>query len=169
MNSGSTTGVCFGQLSSASATIRMVSLANLQAASRFQSRRQGSGGRRHHGFGGAAGRTAQQSGSRIHEQERQAGDELRSVAVPAPAPDDAIHRGFDKDAEADIASPGTFLSNFEPLTFEQARAMVDNVVAFDQFTEPVKRLIGDFASKPCGLCQRLPTDVGVVGKPANGE
>ncbi len=63
-------------------------------------------------------------------------------------PDDAIHRGFDKDAESDISSPGTFLSNFEPLTIEQARAMVDHVVAFDQFTEPVKRLIGDFASKP---------------------
>ncbi len=36
-------------------------------------------------------------------------------------PDDAIHRGFDKQAEADIATPGTFLSNFEPLTVEQAR------------------------------------------------
>ena len=36
-------------------------------------------------------------------------------------PDDAIYRGFDKDAEADIASPGTFLSNFEPLTVEQAQ------------------------------------------------
>ena len=31
-------------------------------------------------------------------------------------PDDAIHRGFDAQAEADIAEPGTFLSNFEPLT-----------------------------------------------------
>ena len=30
-------------------------------------------------------------------------------------PDDAIHRGFDKQAEADIAAPGNFLSNFEPL------------------------------------------------------
>src|SRR6185437_12031846 len=29
-------------------------------------------------------------------------------------PDDAIYRGFDKDAEADIASSDVFLSNFEP-------------------------------------------------------
>ena len=36
-------------------------------------------------------------------------------------PDDAIHRGADKQAEADIASPGTFLSNYEPFTVEQAR------------------------------------------------
>ncbi len=31
-------------------------------------------------------------------------------------PDDAIHRGFDRQTEADIATPGNFLSNFEPLT-----------------------------------------------------
>jgi hypothetical protein len=34
-------------------------------------------------------------------------------------PDDAIHRGFDKDAEADLASPGTFISNFEPLDVDR--------------------------------------------------
>ena len=56
-------------------------------------------------------------------------------------PDDAIHRGFDKQAEADIASPGTFLSNFEPLTREQAQAIVDHVVEFDEYTEPMKRLL----------------------------
>ena len=33
-------------------------------------------------------------------------------------PDDAIHRGVDKQAEADIASPERFLSNFEPLTLD---------------------------------------------------
>ena len=31
-------------------------------------------------------------------------------------PDDAIHRGFDRQAEADIAGPDVFLSNYEPLT-----------------------------------------------------
>ena len=31
-------------------------------------------------------------------------------------PDDAIHRGYDKQAERDIAAPETFLSNFAPLT-----------------------------------------------------
>ena len=46
-------------------------------------------------------------------------------------PDDAIHRGFDKDAEADLAAPGTFISNFEPLTVAQARALVDHMVEFD--------------------------------------
>ena len=56
-------------------------------------------------------------------------------------PDDAIHRGFDLQAEADIAGPGTFLSNFEPLDREQAQALVDHVAEFDLYTEPMKRLL----------------------------
>ena len=62
-------------------------------------------------------------------------------------PDDAIHRGFDKDAEADLAAPGNFISNFEPLTVAQARELVDHVVEFDQYTEPMKKLLGDFANQ----------------------
>jgi phosphoenolpyruvate carboxykinase (diphosphate) len=63
-------------------------------------------------------------------------------------PDDAIHRGFDKDAEADIASPGTFLSNFEPLTVAQVQELVDGIVEFDKFTEPMKHLLSEFAAHP---------------------
>jgi hypothetical protein len=65
-------------------------------------------------------------------------------------PDDAIHRGFDKDAEADLASPGTFISNFEPLTVAQARELVDHIVEFDQYTEPMRKLLGDFAARGKG-------------------
>ncbi len=63
-------------------------------------------------------------------------------------PDDAIHRGFDKDAEADIASSGTFISNFEPLTVAKAREIVDEIVEFDKFTDPMKQLLGGFAAHP---------------------
>ena len=59
-------------------------------------------------------------------------------------PDDARHRGMDRQAEADIASPDTFLSNYEPLTHDQVQAMVDHVVEFDRYTEPMKRLLADF-------------------------
>jgi hypothetical protein len=59
-------------------------------------------------------------------------------------PDDAVHRGFDRQAEADIASPGTFLSNFEPIDHEQAQALVDRIVEFDQYTEPMKELLHTF-------------------------
>lgn len=63
-------------------------------------------------------------------------------------PDDAIYRGFDKQAEADIASDGVFLSNFEPLSVEQARDMVDHVAQFDKFTDPVKCLLEQFVQRP---------------------
>jgi hypothetical protein len=63
-------------------------------------------------------------------------------------PDDAIHRGFDAQAEADMASPGSFISNFEPLTREQARSIVDHVAEFDQYTEPMKQLLTSFVSQP---------------------
>jgi hypothetical protein len=65
-------------------------------------------------------------------------------------PDEAIHRGFDAQAEADLAAPGTFISNFEPLTVEQARAIVHHVVEFDKYTEPMKRLLRGFVAG-CGV------------------
>ncbi|HMC60103.1 MAG TPA: hypothetical protein VKJ01_12995, partial [Candidatus Solibacter sp.] len=63
-------------------------------------------------------------------------------------PDDAIYRGVDKQAEFDMASAGTFLSNYEPITVAQARAMVDHVVEFDRYSEPMKHLFESFAAHP---------------------
>ncbi|MEW4528644.1 hypothetical protein [Maioricimonas sp. JC845] len=57
-------------------------------------------------------------------------------------PDDAIHRGFDKQAEADLARRDVnFISNFEPLTREVIDDMMTKVVDFDAFTDPVKQLL----------------------------
>jgi hypothetical protein len=63
-------------------------------------------------------------------------------------PDDAVHRGVDRQAEADIASPGTFLSNYQAITPQEARAMVDHVVEFDQYSEPMKQLLEQFVEHP---------------------
>ncbi|MFC7479048.1 hypothetical protein ACFQX7_01740 [Luedemannella flava] len=60
-------------------------------------------------------------------------------------PDDAIVRGYDARAEHDIAGPGVFLSNFQPLTAEDVLAMRDDSVGFSAFTEPMARLLNDFA------------------------
>jgi hypothetical protein len=65
-------------------------------------------------------------------------------------PDDAIHRGYDTQAERDIATPGTFLSNFEPLTRDDAVAMRDDAVTFTAFSEPMERLISRFADSAEG-------------------
>jgi len=59
-------------------------------------------------------------------------------------PDDAIHRGFDKQAEADIASPNSFLSNYEPLTVNDAKNLIEDAINFDQYTDEMKQLILDF-------------------------
>ncbi|QDU41431.1 hypothetical protein Mal4_57980 [Maioricimonas rarisocia] len=57
-------------------------------------------------------------------------------------PDDAIHRGFDKQAEADLARRDVnFVSNFEPLTRAEIDDMMTKVVDFDSFTDPVKQLL----------------------------
>jgi phosphoenolpyruvate carboxykinase (diphosphate) len=56
-------------------------------------------------------------------------------------PDDAIHRGYDKEAESDLSGPDAFLSNFEPLTLSQAQSLAEDVIEFDKYTEPMKNLI----------------------------
>lgn len=81
-------------------------------------------------------------------------------------PDDAIEPGFDQPAEADIATPGTFLSNYEPLTREQVQAMVDHVVVFDRFSAPMQDLLRNFLADggSYAVCSAVPRIVD--GKPS---
>jgi len=80
-------------------------------------------------------------------------------------PDDAIHRGFDKQAEADLARQDVnFISNFEPLSREQVDEMVTKVVDFDAFTEPMKRLLRSVGQGESGyiVCSDNPRRIGGV-------
>ncbi|HTQ32083.1 MAG TPA: hypothetical protein VMI53_12805, partial [Opitutaceae bacterium] len=61
-------------------------------------------------------------------------------------PDDAIHRGYDKQTEADFAMPDNFFSNYEPLTPTAARELVEEAIGFHQFTPPMQKLIGEVAA-----------------------
>jgi len=61
-------------------------------------------------------------------------------------PDDAIHRGFDKQAEKDICSKGTFLSNWQPLTVEDAKDIVEDATGIDQFSDPMSDFIRGIAA-----------------------
>lgn len=65
-------------------------------------------------------------------------------------PDDAIHRGTDLQTEADLSGGNNFISNFEPLTPADARDIKDDVVHFDQFSEPMRNLIARAAEDPDG-------------------
>ncbi|MEE0895634.1 MAG: hypothetical protein U0M28_06700, partial [Bacteroidales bacterium] len=62
-------------------------------------------------------------------------------------PDDAVIRGYDKKAELDLSSPNTFISNYEPLSTEDAQELVEDVINFDQFTEPMRDMIKEVAQK----------------------
>jgi hypothetical protein len=61
-------------------------------------------------------------------------------------PDDAIHRGYDKQTEADFTQPDNFFSNYAPLTPKMARDLVEDAIGFNQFTEPMQELIGLISS-----------------------
>ncbi len=56
-------------------------------------------------------------------------------------PDDAIHRGYDKQAEKDISTPPVFLSNFNPFPREEAQEFIDRTLDFTDYTRPVQDLI----------------------------
>ncbi len=59
-------------------------------------------------------------------------------------PDDCVIKGYDKQAELELSSPHTFLSNFEPLNRAQVQEIKDDTIGFDQYTQPVQDLINDF-------------------------
>jgi len=61
-------------------------------------------------------------------------------------PDDAIIRGYDKQAEWDISRDGCFLSNYEPLSRKQVQEQVEDTIRFEQYTEPMQKRLSEFAS-----------------------
>ena len=60
-------------------------------------------------------------------------------------PDDAIHRGYDKQAENDFVQPENFFSNYQPLTPPDAQEMLADALGFDQFTDPMQKFIREVA------------------------
>ncbi|MGE5499487.1 MAG: hypothetical protein ACM3Q2_15510, partial [Syntrophothermus sp.] len=82
-------------------------------------------------------------------------------------PDEAINRGFDKQAEMDMASPDTFISNFEPLTLNDAENIVQDAIGFDKFTDPMKKFINNIALfKDCSYFVSSAHPRMVDGKPS---
>src|SRR5690606_25573425 len=82
-------------------------------------------------------------------------------------PDDAILRGYDKHTERDFSRPGNFFSNYEPLSRETARLIVEDAIGFDTFTEPVRTVFTDFvnADRPAYLASPAHPRL-VDGKPS---
>ncbi len=80
-------------------------------------------------------------------------------------PDDAIIPGYDTQTEADMAQPGNFIANFEPLSGEALAAEVDNVMRLSAYTAPMRELLTAAAQAGetvvSSACPRL-----VDGKPS---
>jgi hypothetical protein len=61
-------------------------------------------------------------------------------------PDEAVIRGYDKEAEMEIVENNTFLTNYEPLTKENAQELIENAISFERYTQPVKDFITEVAN-----------------------
>ncbi|APZ92347.1 hypothetical protein [Fuerstiella marisgermanici] len=81
-------------------------------------------------------------------------------------PDDAIHRGLDKQTEADLARDDNFIVNFEPLSREQIRDICDRAVDLSQFTDPMQKLLLEARDDDGGyvVCSATPRIIN--GKPS---
>lgn len=56
-------------------------------------------------------------------------------------PDEAIHRGYDKQTEIDFSKGGNFFSNYEPKTRAEGEAIVEDAIRFEQFTKPMRKML----------------------------
>ena len=56
-------------------------------------------------------------------------------------PDDAIKRGYDKQAEKDLSSDNNFICNFEPLNYQNAKDLHEQAVSFFEYTDPMREMI----------------------------
>ncbi len=78
-------------------------------------------------------------------------------------PDDAIHPGFDRQTEEDMAGSGLFCSNFQPLEQADAQRIVEDVAVHDAFTAPMRAHVARNAARADGgfsICSAQPRLVG---------
>jgi len=82
-------------------------------------------------------------------------------------PDEAVHRGYDKEAEADLSMRGNFTSNYEPMTTEDGQELMADAIGFDLYTKPIQELIKAGASSEKGNYFITPSHTRIVnGKPS---
>jgi hypothetical protein len=62
-------------------------------------------------------------------------------------PDDAVHRGLDKQTERDLSGWDNFISNFEPVSLESVCEMCAKVTTFDAFSAPMRKFMKRCAAR----------------------
>lgn len=81
-------------------------------------------------------------------------------------PDDAVHRGLDKQCESDLARADNFIVNFEPLSREQVQEICERPVDLSKFTAPMQDLMKDAYKSGDGYVVSSATPRIVDGKPS---
>ncbi|PKQ62221.1 hypothetical protein BZG02_12950 [Labilibaculum filiforme] len=82
-------------------------------------------------------------------------------------PDEAVHRGYDKEAEADLSMRNNFTSNYEPLTREDGKELLADAIGFDLYTKPIKEIIRQGAESKKSNYFISPSHTRIVdGKPS---
>ncbi|MBA3684153.1 MAG: hypothetical protein H0W72_02815 [Planctomycetes bacterium] len=80
-------------------------------------------------------------------------------------PDDAIHRGYDRQAEADMAGAGLFASNYQAISHQEASAIVDDAMGFSQYTAPMRDRLTAAVAEHAGFVLSSAHPRMVDGKP----
>lgn len=67
-------------------------------------------------------------------------------------PDEAINKGYDKQAESDLSSNNLFVTNYSPLTKEDVQNIKEDVMGYISYTDPVKEHIDEFLAGDDTYC-----------------
>ena len=81
-------------------------------------------------------------------------------------PDDAVHRGLDKQTELDIADVGNFFCNFEPLSRDAVSQEIANIIEFEQYTSPMQNRMNSFITSEQSFVVSSAQPRMVDGKPS---
>lgn len=67
-------------------------------------------------------------------------------------PDEAINRGYDKQAEKDLSSNNIFVTNYEPLNKQDVLKIKEDVMGYISYTDAVKNHIEEFLNGDDEYC-----------------
>ncbi|QOX62076.1 hypothetical protein FRZ06_01285 [Anoxybacterium hadale] len=81
-------------------------------------------------------------------------------------PDDAVHKGYDLQAEKDLSSNNLFATNFEPMTKADVEELKNDVMGYIAYTEPVRNHIEAFLKGNDEYCVVSSESRIVDGKPS---
>ena len=66
-------------------------------------------------------------------------------------PDDAVIPGYDKQTEHNMAQPGNFIANYEPLSEASLAGVIEDTLVFSKFTPPMKDLLAQCHTQQSGF------------------